>query len=76
MLLEATQKQIEYYFSEQRLVHDIYLRQLMDEDGFVSLSFIAKFPRIILMNVPSDMVRLILSKQSCNILIICLLGSC
>lgn len=39
-------KQIEYYFSVENLVHDLFLRSLMDEEGWVSISSIANFPRI------------------------------
>ncbi|OVA03807.1 RNA-binding protein Lupus La [Macleaya cordata] len=39
-------KQIEYYFSSENLCKDIYLRQNMDEQGWVSVSLIAGFNRV------------------------------
>ena len=38
--------QIEYYFSVQNLLKDMYLRQLMDDQQFVSLADMAGFNRI------------------------------
>nr|CDS15961.1 lupus la ribonucleoprotein [Echinococcus granulosus] len=38
--------QIEFYFSEDNLVRDTYLRSHMDEDGWVPISVIAKFNRV------------------------------
>lgn len=39
-------KQIEYYFSNENLCKDVYLRQNMDEQGWVSISLIAGFNRV------------------------------
>jgi la-related protein 1 len=36
----------EYYFSEDNLQADIYLRQQMTKDGYVPLSLIAGFHRV------------------------------
>jgi len=38
--------QIEYYFSDQNLVRDNYLRHCMDEEGWVPLAMLAKFPKV------------------------------
>jgi len=38
-------EQIEYYFSVENLCKDIYLRQQMDEEGFINLSTLFKFKR-------------------------------
>ncbi|KAF6170861.1 hypothetical protein GIB67_015813, partial [Kingdonia uniflora] len=38
-------KQIDYYFSTENLVRDIYLRRNMDEEGWVPVSLIAGFSR-------------------------------
>ncbi|KAJ1278469.1 hypothetical protein BS78_04G081800 [Paspalum vaginatum] len=38
--------QIEYYFSDRNLSYDFYLKQHMDEEGWVPLAFVAAFPRI------------------------------
>ncbi|PWW76040.1 hypothetical protein C7212DRAFT_352140 [Tuber magnatum] len=44
-LAEIT-NQINYYFSVDNLCKDMYLRKHMDNDGYVALSFIAKFNRV------------------------------
>ena len=36
----------EYYFSTENLEADIFLRQQMSKDGYVSLSLIASFNRV------------------------------
>ncbi|OWM66467.1 la-related protein 1C isoform X2 [Punica granatum] len=38
--------QIEYYFSEENLIKDTYLRQNMDEQGWVPISLIAGFKKV------------------------------
>ncbi|KAF2593915.1 hypothetical protein F2Q70_00045500 [Brassica cretica] len=38
--------QIEYYFSDENLVSDDYLKSLMDNQGWVDVFFIAEFRRI------------------------------
>jgi len=48
---EATLKtrikhQIEYYFSEENLLKDIYMRRKMDPNGFLPISFVAGFHRV------------------------------
>lgn len=40
---DAVRKQIEYYFSTDNLVKDMYFRQHMDASGYVDLSVIAAF---------------------------------
>jgi len=40
------QKQIEYYFSVTNICHDMYLRSLMDEEGWVKLEDIVKFNKL------------------------------
>ncbi|KAI9109236.1 hypothetical protein K1719_019859 [Acacia pycnantha] len=39
-------KQIDYYFSDDNLVKDVFLKSQMDEQGWVSISLIASFPRV------------------------------
>ncbi|XP_042373869.1 la-related protein 1B-like [Zingiber officinale] len=39
-------KQIDYYFSAENLCRDVYLRQNMDEQGWVPVSLIAGFNRV------------------------------
>ena len=36
----------EYYFSNANLCNDMFLRQQMDADGYLPLSFIANFNRV------------------------------
>ncbi|KAF8308209.1 winged helix DNA-binding domain-containing protein, partial [Clavulina sp. PMI_390] len=38
--------QIEYYFSMQNLVNDMFLRQQMDSEGWVDIAMIASFKRM------------------------------
>ncbi|KAJ4898875.1 La-related protein 1C [Raphanus sativus] len=40
------QKQIHYYFSEENLIKDMYLRRQMDDQGFVPLPVIAVFNKV------------------------------
>ncbi|KAL0891578.1 hypothetical protein Bca101_015561 [Brassica carinata] len=40
------QKQIQYYFSEENLIKDTYLRRQMDDQGFVPLPVIAGFNKV------------------------------
>ncbi|KAI8017601.1 La-related protein 1C [Camellia lanceoleosa] len=49
--------QIEYYFSNENLIKDVYLRQNMDEHGWVSIDLIAGFKKVMDM---TDNVQLIL----------------
>nr|XP_043631776.1 la-related protein 1C [Erigeron canadensis] len=49
--------QIDYYFSNENLVRDTYLRQNMDEQGWVSVSLIAGFKKV---SYLTDNVQLIL----------------
>ncbi|KAL1561110.1 la-related protein 1C-like isoform X2 [Salvia divinorum] len=39
-------KQIDYYFSDENLVKDGYLKSKMDDNGWVPISLIASFPRV------------------------------
>ncbi|XP_018495362.1 la-related protein 1B [Galendromus occidentalis] len=45
-LKEYIRKQVEYYFSEENLQRDFYLRQKMDREGYLPVSLIAGFHRI------------------------------
>mmetsp|Transcript_75934 Transcript_75934/g.210827 ORF Transcript_75934/g.210827 Transcript_75934/m.210827 type:complete len:440 (-) Transcript_75934:298-1617(-) len=46
MIDSQIRAQIEYYFSAPNLGHDIYLRSLMDSQGWVGLDEIVNFPRL------------------------------
>ncbi|KAJ7529307.1 hypothetical protein O6H91_15G043500 [Diphasiastrum complanatum] len=49
-------KQIEYYFSKDNLIKDIYLRSKMDAEGFVPASLIASFNKIRMLNADTRMI--------------------
>ncbi|KNC80331.1 hypothetical protein SARC_07306 [Sphaeroforma arctica JP610] len=50
-------KQIEYYFSTENLCKDLFLRQQMDKNGYLPLSFIANFNRVRLMTNDLSMIE-------------------
>lgn len=56
-LHKKIEKQIDYYFSDENLVRDIYLRQKMDEQGWVPVNVIASFKKV---SILTDNVQLIL----------------
>lgn len=45
-LRKSIRQQVEYYFSVDNLVKDLYLRGGMDSQGFAPLSFVASFKRL------------------------------
>ncbi|XP_034952320.1 la-related protein 1B isoform X2 [Chelonus insularis] len=45
-LKEYIRKQIEYYFSEENLLRDFFMRRKMDAQGFLPISLIASFHRV------------------------------
>lgn len=45
-VIEYVKKQIEYYFSEENLMKDLFLRRKMDSDGFIPVTLIASFHRV------------------------------
>ena len=49
ILQSQIRHQIEFYFSENNLVRDTFLRSHMDENGWVQISVIAKFNRVALL---------------------------
>ncbi|TXG62235.1 hypothetical protein EZV62_013598 [Acer yangbiense] len=50
-------KQIDYYFTKENLVKDIYLRQKMDDEGWVPIKLVAGFNKVKLL---TSNIRLIL----------------
>lgn len=46
MLINLVLSQMEYYFSDENLVKDVYFRMHMNDDGFVPLATIVKFNRV------------------------------
>ena len=63
---EVVLYQIEYYFSNQNLVKDMYLRRHMDNQGWVSIEVIYNFPRIKNLSTSKEHILEIL-KLSSNI---------
>ena len=55
-LLNAVRAQIEYYFSTENLCRDVYLRGMMDAQGYVKLTEICKFNRIRSFGAPPLMI--------------------
>ncbi|XP_053213394.1 la-related protein 1-like [Panonychus citri] len=45
-LKKSIKSQIEYYFSEENLQRDFFLRRKMDEEGYLPISLIASFHRV------------------------------
>ncbi|XP_011298844.1 la-related protein 1B isoform X2 [Fopius arisanus] len=45
-LKEYIRKQIEYYFSEENLLRDFFMRRKMDAEGFLPITLIASFHRV------------------------------
>ena len=45
-VMDAIRKQIDYYFSEENLVKDLFLRGKMDANGWVEMATIAAFNRV------------------------------
>lgn len=43
---DKIKKQVEYYFSEENLANDIFMRRKMSKDGFIPVSLIASFNRM------------------------------
>jgi len=56
--------QLEYYFSLDNLLKDMYLRRHMDSQGFVSLEFIAGFNRIKNLSSDLELVKLVCQQSS------------
>lgn len=54
MAINNIARQIEYYFSEENLTVDNYLRSKLSKDGFAPLSLIAKFYRVVNMSFGGD----------------------
>jgi hypothetical protein len=52
MQRDAIQQQVEYYFSAENLAKDLYLRQQMGQEGWVSIHVIAGFNRLRKMLMP------------------------
>jgi len=56
LLLETLTKQIEYYFSTENLLRDIFFRTQMDMEGWVDLVLIANFNRVKVMTTDFNLI--------------------
>ncbi|KAG9311612.1 hypothetical protein JVU11DRAFT_7822 [Chiua virens] len=66
-LAEAAQNclldQLEYYISPQNMVQDFYLRQRMDDEGWIPISLLASFKRVRQLHTDADVAREVLSRS-------------
>ncbi|KAH3906175.1 hypothetical protein HBH56_209510 [Parastagonospora nodorum] len=58
-LMAMITTQVDYYFSVDNLLKDMYLRRKMDSQGFVSLEFIAGFNRIKHLSTDLELIKLV-----------------
>lgn len=68
---QKLQNQFEFYFSKDNLCGDVYLRQHMDEEGFVSIPFMSTFNKVreITADIPNANLQYIIETiQSSSIL--------
>ncbi|KAK2626829.1 hypothetical protein QTJ16_004004 [Diplocarpon rosae] len=56
-VLTMVKMQLEYYFSIDNLIKDVFLRKHMDSQGFVFLNFIASFKRIQALTQEFELLR-------------------
>ncbi|KAL5116750.1 hypothetical protein ACEQ8H_005362 [Pleosporales sp. CAS-2024a] len=63
-LMAMITTQVEYYFSVDNLLKDMYLRRKMDSQGFVSLEFIAGFNRIKQLSTDLELVKLVCQQSN------------
>ncbi|CCE62152.1 hypothetical protein TPHA_0B04830 [Tetrapisispora phaffii CBS 4417] len=54
MAVNNVARQIEYYFSEENLAKDTFLKEKLSKDGYAPLSVIAKFYRIVNLSFNGD----------------------
>ncbi|XP_059481734.1 la-related protein 1B isoform X2 [Neocloeon triangulifer] len=69
MLKEYIKKQIEYYFSEENLVRDFFLRRKMDSEGYLPVTLIASFHRV--QALTHDFAKVIEAIKDSTLLDIC-----
>ncbi|KAF1931029.1 uncharacterized protein M421DRAFT_57485 [Didymella exigua CBS 183.55] len=63
-LFQMITTQVEYYFSVDNLLKDMYLRRHMDSQGFVSLDFISAFNRIKNLSTDIELLKLVCRQSS------------
>ncbi|XP_071452706.1 la-related protein 1 isoform X2 [Hetaerina americana] len=55
-LREYIRKQIEYYFSQENLLRDFFMRRKMDADGFLPVTLIASFHRVMALTLDLSLI--------------------
>eukprot|EP00963_Diacronema_lutheri_P007011 scaffold625_cov324-Pavlova_lutheri.AAC.45 len=63
-LMAAVARQIEYYFCVDNLIKDIFLRSKMDSSGWIPLSVIASFNRVMMLSSDTDLIAEALKDSS------------
>jgi la-related protein 1 len=56
-LVSAIKTQVEYYFSTNNLVKDVFLRSQMNPDGFIPVSCICGFKRMQTLSSSADVIK-------------------
>ncbi|KAF8552490.1 winged helix DNA-binding domain-containing protein, partial [Imleria badia] len=56
--------QLEYYLSPQNMAQDLYLRQRMDNEGWIPISLLASFKRVRQLHTDAAIVREVLSRSA------------
>ena len=62
-LTDMVSMQLEYYFSIDNLLKDMFLRKNMDSQGFVFLDFVAKFNRVKQLTQDKDLLKFVCLKS-------------
>ena len=63
-LMAAVARQIEYYFSVDNLIKDIFLRSKMDSSGWIPVSVIASFNRVMMLSSDTELIAEALQDSS------------
>lgn len=63
-LLKAVQSQVEYYFSTNNLVKDMFLRKQMNREGYITLSCIMGFKRLSMLTRDPELVKEAIAESS------------
>lgn len=63
-LCSMVRTQLEYYFSVDNLIKDVFLRSHMDSKGFVLLSFIANFNRLKQLTSDIELIKLAIQQSN------------
>uniref|UniRef100_A0A6U9QN93 HTH La-type RNA-binding domain-containing protein n=2 Tax=Picocystis salinarum TaxID=88271 RepID=A0A6U9QN93_9CHLO len=63
-LMAAVARQIEYYFCVDNLIKDIFLRSKMDSNGWIPVSVIASFNRVMMLSSDTELIAEALQDSS------------